>query len=70
MNGVLNFSVLDGWWEEGYNGTNGWAIGSTGTADWAVQEKENTQSIYQILEKEIIPLYYNQGSLPINGLAG
>ncbi|MCY9660809.1 alpha-glucan family phosphorylase [Paenibacillus chondroitinus] len=64
MNGVLNFSVLDGWWEEGYNGTNGWAIGSTGTADWAVQEKENTQSIYHILEKEIIPLYYNQGSLP------
>lgn len=64
MNGVLNFSVLDGWWEEGYNGTNGWAIGTTGTADWAVQEKENTQSIYHILEKEIIPLYYNQGEIP------
>lgn len=64
MNGVLNFSVLDGWWEEGYNGVNGWAIGSTGVADWAVQEKENTESIYHILEKEIIPLYYNQGNLP------
>ncbi|WP_244208898.1 alpha-glucan family phosphorylase [Paenibacillus ferrarius] len=64
MNGVLNFSVLDGWWEEGYNGTNGWAIGSTGAADWAAQEKENTQAIYHILEKEIIPLYYNQGALP------
>ncbi|MDR6881633.1 alpha-glucan family phosphorylase [Bacillus sp. 3255] len=64
MNGVLNFSVLDGWWEEGYNGSNGWAIGSTGTADWAVQEKENTQSIYHILQNEIIPLYYNQGELP------
>ncbi|MDQ0919747.1 alpha-glucan family phosphorylase [Paenibacillus sp. V4I5] len=64
MNGVLNFSVLDGWWEEGYNGSNGWAIGSTGAADWAAQEKENTQAIYHILEKEIIPLYYNQGALP------
>ncbi|WP_261807659.1 alpha-glucan family phosphorylase [Paenibacillus sp. N3.4] len=64
MNGVLNFSVLDGWWEEGYNGTNGWAIGSTGNADWATQEKENTESIYQTLQKEIIPLFYNQGDLP------
>jgi starch phosphorylase len=57
MNGVLNFSVLDGWWEEGYNGTNGWAISST-----------YTESIYRILEEEIIPLYYeqgDQGDLPI-----
>lgn len=64
MNGVLNFSVLDGWWEEGYNGTNGWAIGSAGEADWAAQERENTEAIYRILEQEIIPLYYNQGELP------
>ncbi|RTE08885.1 alpha-glucan family phosphorylase [Paenibacillus whitsoniae] len=64
MNGVLNFSVLDGWWEEGYNGTNGWAIGSTGQADWAQQERENTRSLYHLLENEIIPLYYNQGALP------
>lgn len=64
MNGVLNFSVLDGWWEEGYNGMNGWAIGSTGAADWAAQEKENTKAIYHLLESEIIPLYYNQGDLP------
>ncbi|WNR45577.1 alpha-glucan family phosphorylase [Paenibacillus roseipurpureus] len=64
MNGVLNFSVLDGWWEEGYNGTNGWAIGSTGAADWAAQEKENTRAIYHLLENEIIPLYYNQGEVP------
>jgi len=64
MNGVLNFSVLDGWWEEGYNGTNGWAIGSTGNAEWAAQEKENTEAIYRTLEQEIVPLYYNQGALP------
>jgi len=64
MNGVLNFSVLDGWWEEGYDGTNGWAIGSTEEADWARQERENTESIYRLLEQEIIPLYYNQGELP------
>ncbi|MEW9700617.1 alpha-glucan family phosphorylase [Paenibacillus sp. SI8] len=64
MNGIINFSVLDGWWEEGFNGTNGWAIGSTGEADWAKQEKENTEAIYRILEQEIVPLYYNQGELP------
>ncbi|UJF32332.1 alpha-glucan family phosphorylase [Paenibacillus hexagrammi] len=64
MNGVLNFSVLDGWWEEGYDGTNGWAIGSTGEADWDTQERENTDAIYRVLEQEIIPLYYHQGEVP------
>ncbi|NEW08416.1 glycosyltransferase family 1 protein [Paenibacillus sp. SYP-B3998] len=64
LNGILNFSVLDGWWEEAYNGSNGWAIGSAAAADWNAQEKENTEAIYRILEQEIIPLYYNQGSLP------
>ncbi|MNQ82051.1 hypothetical protein D3C85_970930 [compost metagenome] len=69
MNGVLNFSVLDGWWEEGYNGMNGWAIGSAGAADWAAQEKENTKAIYHLLENEIIPLYYNQGEIPHQWIA-
>ncbi|CAG7649382.1 alpha-glucan family phosphorylase [Paenibacillus allorhizosphaerae] len=64
LNGVINFSVLDGWWEEGYDGSNGWSIEMNNEADWATQERENTESIYRLLENEIIPLYYNQGALP------
>ncbi|MEK3720445.1 alpha-glucan family phosphorylase [Paenibacillus sp. FSL H8-0034] len=64
MNGVINFSILDGWWEEGYNGTNGWSIEGNNEADWHTQELENTESIYRQLEQEIVPLYYNEGKLP------
>lgn len=55
MNGILNFSILDGWWEEGYNGLNGWAI--TGDDDHS-----NAESLYSILENDIIPLYYEARS--------
>lgn len=64
LNGVINFSVLDGWWEEGYDGSNGWSINGNNDADWQTQERENTESIYHTLEQEIVPLYYNQGKLP------
>lgn len=59
MNGVLNFSVLDGWWREGFNGRNGWAIGDEierGSTE--EQDELDAASIYNTLEKEIIPLYY------------
>lgn len=58
MNGVINFSVLDGWWEEGYDGTNGWAIESDPHSDWQAQEQQNAESLYSRLENEIVPLYY------------
>ena len=59
INVVLNFSVLDGWWREGYNGKNGWAIGKdTDYTDLEIQDKSDAASLYDILEKEIIPLYY------------
>ena len=59
MNGVLNFSVLDGWWREGYNGHNGWAIGDdTDLADANQQDEADAESLYDTLENEIIPLYY------------
>ncbi|MEJ5314616.1 MULTISPECIES: alpha-glucan family phosphorylase [Anaerolinea] len=59
MNGVLNFSVLDGWWREGYNGKNGWAIGEEKDyADPNEQDEHDAQSLYATLENEIIPLYY------------
>lgn len=53
LNGVPNLSVLDGWWCEGYNGRNGWAI--TGENDL-----ETANSIYHLLENVLVPLYYDQ----------
>jgi starch phosphorylase len=59
MNGVLNFSVLDGWWEEGYDGSNGWAINSDYHANDDVQYEQNAESLYSTLENQIVPLYYS-----------
>jgi len=67
MNGVLNFSVLDGWWEEGYDGENGWAIEANNDADFETQERENTESLYSVFERSIVPLYYGErgdGEIP------
>jgi starch phosphorylase len=67
-NGGLNLSVLDGWWREGYNGSNGWAIGpeiDNGTIEF--QNEVDAGSLYQLLENQIIPLYYAKpdGKLPL-----
>jgi len=60
-NGVLNLSVLDGWWREGYNGSNGWAIGDDTTfPDEGQQDAADAESLYSILENEIVPLYYER----------
>ncbi len=72
LNGVLNFSVLDGWWREGYNGMNGWAIGDeTDHEDPDVQDQMDIESLYDILENEIVPLYYDrsEGNLPREWIA-
>ena len=74
LNGVLNFSVLDGWWREGYNGSNGWAIGEdiTKAADPKEQDEADALSLYETLENEIVPLYYEQRSadnLPCDWIA-
>jgi starch phosphorylase len=69
LNGVLNFSVLDGWWREGYNGKNGWAIGEDKDYnDTIQQDRADAESLYDILENEIIPLYYLERSS--DGLPG
>ncbi len=61
MNGVLNFSVLDGWWVEGYNGNNGWAIGDNRDYDdKELQDRIDSVSIYNSLENEIIPTFYKR----------
>lgn len=60
-NGIVNLSVLDGWWDEGWTGDNGWAIGGResnpdeGAQDWA-----DSMDLYRLLEQEVIPLYYER----------
>jgi len=61
MNGIINCSVLDGWWDEGYNGKNGWAIGGrTVNPDEGAQDWADAQDLYRLLETEIVPAYYDQ----------
>lgn len=60
LNGVLNFSVLDGWWREAYNGENGWAIGEDIGLDEDPDDGEEAESLYRTLEEEIVPLYYGE----------
>ncbi len=61
LNGALNFSVLDGWWREAFNGHNGWAIGEDKDMDSPhMQDEEDSESLYNTLENEIIPLYYDR----------
>jgi starch phosphorylase len=52
LNGVPHFSILDGWWVEGFNGENGWAFGGDGG------DSKDADAIYNLLEREVIPLYY------------
>ncbi|HYO64109.1 MAG TPA: alpha-glucan family phosphorylase [Pyrinomonadaceae bacterium] len=67
LNGGLNLSVLDGWWPEGYDGTNGWAVGDpSNEADvddqGAVEEGDarDAESLYRVLEAEVVPAYYER----------
>jgi starch phosphorylase len=62
INGVINLSVLDGWWNEGYNGRNGWAIKPASRAlDEARRNQEEARTLYEILQDSVVPLYYNRG---------
>lgn len=67
LNGGLNLSVLDGWWNEAYDGENGFAIGHGGMHnDPDVQYHRDAEYLYETLEKEVIPLYYERdaGGIP------
>lgn len=61
INGIPNCSILDGWWCEGYNGKNGWVIGD-GTPYESEEQQDNadSKSLYCLLEKQVIPLYYRR----------
>ena len=63
LNGQPNCSILDGWWAEGYNGKNGWAIGEEREYhDANAQAEADGLSLYRLLEEEIIPTYYDCGA--------
>ena len=72
QNGVPNVSVLDGWWDEGYEGDNGWAIGDRDIdPDEAAQDWRDSQDLYRLLEEQIVPAYYDRDAsgLPMRWLA-
>ncbi|MBV8222832.1 MAG: alpha-glucan family phosphorylase, partial [Candidatus Eremiobacteraeota bacterium] len=64
INGVLNLSVLDGWWGEGYDGHNGWGIRPYPVnADNERRDREEAANLYDILEQEVVPLYYERAAI-------
>ena len=61
INGIPSLSVLDGWWAEGYNGDNGWAVDcGEQCADQAGQDAADALELYRLLEEEVVPLYYKR----------
>ena len=67
INGAVNFSVLDGWWAEGYNMKNGWTIGKNSEYEnYEVQDNYDSESMYNILENKIMQTYYNKNE---NGIS-
>lgn len=62
INGTLNLSILDGWWGEGFDGENGWGIKPiTRNADPKQRDREESRSFYEILQDQVVPLYYTRG---------
>jgi starch phosphorylase len=61
--GCLNLSILDGWWREGYDGTNGFAIGEDSHPDdVAEQDRRDSENLFQVLTEEVIPCYFNRSA--------
>ncbi len=64
LNGTVNLSVLDGWWDEAFDGSNGFAIGhGEEYSNWEEQEIIESNSLYDILEQEIVPLFYERSKI-------
>ncbi len=63
VNGVINISILDGWWDEAYDGENGWAVGGGEEyTDYNLQDEIESRILYDLLEKEVAPLFYKRSS--------
>ncbi len=61
INGTVNLSVLDGWWAEGYDGSNGWAIPpASNNGDDGERDRQDARTLYEILQDDVIPLYYRR----------
>jgi starch phosphorylase len=60
INGVPHFSIGDGWWAEGFNGTNGWVIDAPDARGQEAQDAADAERIYEILEREIVPTFYDR----------
>ena len=60
LNGCVNLSVLDGWWAEAFDGMNGWAIGGDVSDDEAAQDRRDAAALFDLLETEVIPLFYDR----------
>jgi starch phosphorylase len=60
FNGTLNLSVLDGWWAEAYDGTNGWGIDGTEDPNHEAKDARDVTAFYDLLEKEVVPLFYDR----------
>ena len=72
VNGALNLSILDGWWDEGYTLERGWSIGSgEELSDHAYQDAVEVQALYNLLENDVIPCFYNRvsGNMPVEWLS-
>ncbi len=67
LNGGLQCSILDGWWDEMFDGNNGWAIATSDSDNPAVRDKFEAASIYELLEHEILPLFYSGTGRPTKG---
>ncbi|HTI29137.1 MAG TPA: alpha-glucan family phosphorylase [Methylomirabilota bacterium] len=68
MNGIPSISILDGWWDEGFNGRNGWAIGGRETLpDDAAQDEADATELYRLLEEEVVPRFYARDGAGVPG---
>jgi starch phosphorylase len=67
LNGTINLSVLDGWWGESYDGKNGWAIKPVSeTLSEEVRTREETRTLYELLQDQVVPLYYEHGKMGLS----
>ncbi len=65
LNGVLNLSVLDGWWAEAYDGANGWAIDGDVDADEQAQDRRHASALFDLLERHVVPLFHDRDDVGV-----
>jgi starch phosphorylase len=66
LNGVINLSILDGWWDECFDGSNGWAIGTPETySDFELQDRVEASALYDLLERDVVPRFYERTEGPV-----